>query len=78
MNIFITGGLGLVGRHLSSAFLPEGHRVTTVGRRQNPAMIDRADFRYVAADITRTGEWQELQCDQRLVVNKYIKRSYRL
>jgi len=28
MNIFITGGLGFVGRHLSSAFLLKGHRVT--------------------------------------------------
>jgi uncharacterized protein (TIGR01777 family) len=69
MNMFITGGLGFVGRHLSSAFLLRGHRVTTVGRSQNPSMIDHPDFRYVAADTTQTGDWQELLRDQQVVVN---------
>jgi hypothetical protein len=69
MNIFITGGLGFVGRHLSSAFLLKGHRVTAVGRRQNPDKIDHPDFRYVAADTTQAGEWQELLSDQQVVVN---------
>jgi NAD dependent epimerase/dehydratase family enzyme len=69
MNIFIMGGLGFVGRHLSSAFLLKGHRVTAVGRRQNPDKIDHPDFRYVAADTTQAGEWQELLSDQQVVVN---------
>ena len=47
MNLFITGGLGFVGRHLSSAFLLKGHRVTAVGSSQNPNLIDHPDFRYV-------------------------------
>jgi uncharacterized protein (TIGR01777 family) len=69
MNIFITGGLGFVGRHLSSAFLLKGHRVTAVGHNQNPKMIDHMDFRYVAADTTQAGDWQELLADQQVVVN---------
>jgi len=69
MNIFITGGLGFVGRHLSNAFLHQGHRVTAVGRSENPSMIDHPDFNYVAADTTAAGDWQTLLHDQQVVVN---------
>jgi NAD dependent epimerase/dehydratase family enzyme len=69
MNILITGGLGFVGRHLSNAFLLEGHRVTATGRSQNPVMIDHPDFHYVAADTSQAGEWQDLLADRQVVVN---------
>jgi len=32
-------------------------------------MIDHPDFRYVAADTTQAGDWQELLRDQEVVVN---------
>lgn len=59
MNIFITGGLGFVGRHLSRALLDEGHAVTASGRSKTVRTIDHPRFRYVAADTTREGPWQE-------------------
>ena len=59
MDIFITGGLGFVGRRLSEQLLAAGHAVTATGRSQNPDLIDHPRFTYVPADTTREGEWQE-------------------
>ncbi len=59
MHVFITGGLGFVGRQLSRALLEMGHSVTASGRTQNPRLIDHPQFRYEAADTTREGPWQE-------------------
>jgi hypothetical protein len=59
MQIFITGGLGFVGRHLCKALLEAGHSVTASGRTRRPGLIDHPDFHYVAADTTAEGDWQE-------------------
>jgi uncharacterized protein (TIGR01777 family) len=59
MHVFITGGLGFVGRHLSQTLLDEGHTVTASGRTQNPRGIDHPEFHYLSADTTRKGAWQE-------------------
>jgi uncharacterized protein (TIGR01777 family) len=59
MQIFITGGLGFVGRHLCKALLEDGHSVTASGRSERPEFIDHPDFHYVAADTTAEGDWQE-------------------
>ena len=69
MNIFITGGLGFVGRHLSRALLQDGHRVTAVGRTENPDMIEHPEFRYIAADTTEPGDWQAELPNHEAVVN---------
>jgi hypothetical protein len=69
MNIFITGGLGFVGRHLSKALLEKGHRVTAVGRTPDPQGIDHPAFRYIAADTTLAGAWQAEVPDHEAVVN---------
>jgi uncharacterized protein len=69
MNFFITGGLGFVGRHLSNFLLQEGHRVTAVGLSKNPTVIDHPDFRYLSADTTEKGGWQQELGDQQVIVN---------
>ena len=69
MNYFITGGLGFVGRHLSNFLLKEGHRVTAVGLRKNPKVIEHPDFRYIAADTTESGAWQQTLTDQQVIIN---------
>jgi len=69
MNIFITGGLGFVGGHLSKAFLESGHQVTAVGRTPDPQGIDHPAFRYIAADTTLAGDWQAEVPDHEAVVN---------
>lgn len=70
MKIFITGGLGFVGRHLSEKLLNDGHQVTAVGRTLNPAVrINHPSFLYLAADTTRPGDWQARLPEQDIVIN---------
>lgn len=70
MKIFITGGLGFVGSHLSRALLEDGHVVTAVGRRRRPAnMVHHSRFRYLAADTTRGGSWQDQLPGHDVVIN---------
>jgi len=69
MNVFVTGGLGFVGRHLCQAFLDDGHHVTAVGRSRHPDAITHPQFQYLRADTTLAGEWQEHLADQQVVVN---------
>jgi hypothetical protein len=69
MKIFITGGLGFVGRSLSLFFLDKGHQVTAVGLSSNRAGIDHPNFSYMSADTTQKGNWQEELREIDYVVN---------
>lgn len=69
MNYLITGGLGFVGRHLSNFLLKAGNRVTAVGQQHSPNLIDHEDFRYIPADTTKAGAWQDELRDQQVIVN---------
>ena len=79
MNVFITGGLGFVGRHLSSTLLELGHRVTAVGRSKNPSgIINHPNFKYLAADTTVAGDWQKRLAEHDTVVNLAGKSIFTL
>jgi hypothetical protein len=70
MKIFITGGLGFVGRHLSKALLEDGHQITAVGRTDKPAaMIVDPSFKYLAADTTKSGDWQKTVAEHDIIIN---------
>lgn len=70
MKVFITGGLGFVGHHLSVTLLGDGHQVTAVGRTRNPAaMINHPSFNYLVADTTKPGDWQACLPEQDIVIN---------
>ena len=69
MKILITGGLGFIGRKLSVFFLQKGHCVATIGLRSNPPLIDHKKFRYISADTTRPGDWQQEIALADVVVN---------
>jgi uncharacterized protein (TIGR01777 family) len=69
MHIFITGGLGFIGSHLTQMFLDAGHRVTATGTRLSQQRIDHDQFRYLSADTTEPGPWQEAAADAQIVVN---------
>lgn len=79
MDVFITGGLGFVGRHLSSTLLELGHRVTAVGRRKKPdGAIEHPNFSYLAADTTVAGDWQKRLADHDVVINLAGKSIFTL
>jgi hypothetical protein len=69
MKIFIAGGLGFIGRHLSSFFLNQGHQVTAVGTRPSQELITNNRFSYISADTTRQGVWQDALQDTDAVIN---------
>ena len=69
MNVFITGGLGFVGRHLSDYLLNEGHRVIATGTRPAPNLVNNKSFVYVSADTTLPGAWQNHVSDADAVIN---------
>jgi uncharacterized protein (TIGR01777 family) len=77
MNYFITGGLGFVGRHLSNFLLKEGNRVTAIGQNPNPNLIEHSNFRYIPADMTKPGIWQDELRDQQVIVNLAGKSIFR-
>jgi len=69
MKIFISGGSGFVGRHLSMLLLNKGHRVTATGTRSTQNHIVDEKFHYISADTTRTGDWQNSLKDTDAVIN---------
>jgi uncharacterized protein len=71
MNIFITGGSGFTGTHLAKRFLEteESCQVTATGsRRRHPSLTDDR-FRYLQADTTEPGDWQEAVAKADLILN---------
>ncbi len=69
MNVKITGGTGFVGSHVSAYFLSGGHQVTAFGRSSAHPRIRHDGYRYVSADTTRPGDWQNEFQDADAVVN---------
>lgn len=59
MKILITGGLGFVGRQLSHFLLNQGHHVTVLDLSPNPPVPSFENYRYICADTTREGVWQD-------------------
>ncbi|MBC8393366.1 MAG: TIGR01777 family protein [Deltaproteobacteria bacterium] len=69
MKIFITGGLGFVGSHLSNFLLDRGHHVTAIDLFSDSHLISHENYRYISADTTQTGTWQEALKDMDAAVN---------
>lgn len=60
MKVFITGATGFIGSSLARRLLAAGHEVLGSARGAPPAALDHPRGRFVAADTTRPGAWQEL------------------
>lgn len=69
MKILITGGLGFVGTQLSFHFLEEGHQVTVVDHSPRPKPHSPPKIRYVSANTSAAGPWQEEIPSQDLLIN---------
>jgi uncharacterized protein (TIGR01777 family) len=69
MNIFITGGLGFVGTQLSMRLLERGDTVTIVDHSPQPRPYTPQGVRYISADTTIRGTWQDELKKQDAVIN---------
>jgi uncharacterized protein (TIGR01777 family) len=69
MRILITGGVGFVGRHLSKFLLRHGHEVCAIGFRATQEVIDQPHFRYLSADTSLPGQWQQEVRSSDAVIN---------
>lgn len=69
MKIFIVGGTGFVGSHLCSYLLDQGHTVTALGTTPEWPKSAHTRFRYVSADATQPGSWQQEITTADAVVN---------
>ncbi len=59
MNIFITGGTGFIGTHLTDALIRSGHQVTILTRKVRGNHVYPDQCRFVQGDPTEKGLWQE-------------------
>jgi uncharacterized protein len=59
MKVFITGGTGFVGSHISSHLLQQGYHVSAIGRSPVQKRIHHQNFTYISSDTTIPGQWQE-------------------
>jgi uncharacterized protein (TIGR01777 family) len=69
MQFLITGASGFVGSHLSEFLLNQNHSVTGLSRKPPARLMPHARFRFISADTTRPGPWQESLSDVDAVVN---------
>ena len=69
MKVFITGGLGFVGTQLSIRCLNRGHEVTVVDYPPQPKPFTPHQVKYVSADTTTSGAWQEELKNHDVVIN---------
>jgi uncharacterized protein (TIGR01777 family) len=88
MKILITGGRGFIGSYLSAFLLEQGHQVTAIGRQSASGFEPHENYRYISADTTIGGAWQEALKHMDAAVNltgasifkrwtkKYKKRMY--
>jgi uncharacterized protein (TIGR01777 family) len=77
MNVFIAGGSGFIGTHLSRQLLALGHEVTATGGRSRHPLSGQDRFRYISADTTEAGVWQQALTTSEWVINLAGKSIFR-
>lgn len=78
MKIFITGGSGFVGTHLIHDFIDRGHRVIAVGTSSAHRNPPNENFRYISADTTVKGPWQDALEDVDAIINLAGRNIFKL
>jgi uncharacterized protein (TIGR01777 family) len=69
MKILVTGASGFIGTHLCSSLLSRNHELIGLGRSAAKSRISHPRYRFVAADATRPGLWQQNLSEVDAVIN---------
>ncbi|MBI4773463.1 MAG: TIGR01777 family protein [Deltaproteobacteria bacterium] len=69
MNILVLGGRGFVGSRLCEALVESGHETTVISRSAEAGDRLPGAVRYVSADTSVEGDWQEEIKHQDAVIN---------
>ena len=69
MKIMIAGGSGFVGTHLTRFLLQQGHEVTILSRNPDKGHHFGGGGRFLAADTSKPGTWQEAVPDHDALIN---------
>ena len=69
MKIVVTGASGFIGTHLSRYLLDRNNEVVGLGRSAARNRIGHDGYRFVEADTTRPGDWQQVLSGADAVVN---------
>lgn len=69
MKVLVTGAAGFVAGHLIPFFIMSGYEVIGVDRNEAPQRLASEGFRYIRADTSEPGQWQEAVADADAVVN---------
>ncbi|MFO7930931.1 MAG: TIGR01777 family oxidoreductase [Thermodesulfobacteriota bacterium] len=69
MKVLITGAAGFVARHMIPFFIQSGHEVICVDRNEAPKHLGAEKLRYIKADTSSPGHWQDAVAEADAVVN---------
>jgi uncharacterized protein len=69
MKIFITGGTGFVGSHLTRQLTGQGHQVTLLTRSIKPGRPLPPGAAFLEGDPTGPGLWQKEVASQEVIIN---------
>jgi hypothetical protein len=69
MKILVAGASGFVGTHLCRFLLNANHNVIGLARSEPNNRIAHQNYRFIAADTTRPGPWQERLTEVDAVIN---------
>lgn len=69
MKVFITGGTGFVGTHLTGQLTGQGHQVTLLTRSIKPGRSLPPGAAYLEGDPTKPGPWQNEVASYEIVIN---------
>lgn len=68
-TVFITGGTGFVGSYLVQVLLKRGYRVIAASRSARASDSSKGNLRFVTADTTVPGSWQNELKEVDVVIN---------
>ena len=69
MNIFMTGGTGFVGTHLTKKLIAEGHKVTILTQPLGSAALKLSGLAYADGNPTIKGQWQDSVKEHNVIIN---------